>query len=615
MRIKSSLGLAVGPANAVRWGQVLVLPEAYGIIEIEDGLNEAQRHGIQALSLLGEKLSRGLISLNSLEALADSVKHANIISLVLLVPVGKIVYIVMRGEGCVYLKRGSELASLMAADGGMSGELREGDTLLLVSRGFSGLLSREELTHLFDHLRPSEIAEKLTLLLHAKKDGEGSVALVYSVDAFEDTARVPSIEENSENAGQGIKNEQVPPAVPSSPAQIAEKLNVQERIRRVHEYFRRLRQEPRKMTSLIAVALSIVFVLSVALGVWKQTTAKKNQQITTAMSDAQYALNEGVALLPLNPTKGKERLENAKELLSPFVPKGSPKTTQEYNLVQLYQKVTDNLTQAMQIVSTPLSLFYDVSLLKKSASATSISLDGDTLAIGDETTGTVYEMNITTKNAQIIGGGNSIKDVHSVAVYGNYVYVLTSDGIVQVGVSNAKSSLIIKKDDKWGVVTSLVSFGGNLYILDTQNSRIWKYIATDTSTGAPGFSDLHEYLNPDTLPDFSRATSLAIDGSVWLGTTDGKILRFTQGKENTYTPQGVDPPFGNNLYVYTHDDVNNVYVLDTQSNRVVVLDKDGTYLSQYRYQSSVHPERLIVSEADKKMLFLAGGKIYSLDIK
>lgn len=605
----------MGPANAVHWGQVLVLPNGYGIIEIEDALSEAQRHGIQALSLLGEKLSRGLVSLNSLEELADSVKHANIVSLILLVPVGKIVYIVMRGEGSVYLKRGSELASLIVGDGGMSGELREGDTFLLVSRGFSGLLSREELTHLFDHLKPAEIAEKLTLLLHAKKNGEGSVALVYGVDMFEDTALAPSGEENSENNAQSVKSGLVAPTALPSAVRAETELGIHDRIRRLHEYFRRLRQEPRKMTSALAVAVSVIFIVSVGLGIWKQTTAKKNQQIATAMSDAQYALDEGVALLPLNSTKGKDRLEKAKELLSPFVPKGSPKTTQEYNLAELYRKVTDNLTQAMQIINTPLSLFYDVSLLKKGATATSMSLDGETLGIGDETTGTVYEINITSKNAQIIGGGNTIKNVHSVAVNGDTVYVLTSDGVVQVGISNTKSSLIIKKDDKWGVVTSLVSFGGNLYILDTQSSRIWKYIATDTPTGAPGFSDLHEYLNPDTIPDFSRATGLAIDGSVWLGTTNGKILRFTQGKIDTYIPQGVDPPFGSNLSVYTHDDAKNLYVLDTQNSRVVILDKDGTYLSQYRYQSSIQPQSLLVSEADKKMLFLAGGKIYALDLK
>ena len=147
-------------------------------------------------------------------------------------------------------------------------------------------------------------------------------------------------------------------------------------------------------------------------------------------------------------------------------------------------------------------------------------------------------------------------------------------------------------------------------MLDTQKSRIWKYVATDT-----GFSGIREYLNPDTLPDLSLSTGFVIDGSVWSGTSNGRILRFTQGKENTYVSQGVDPVFGTRLYVYTSDSVINVYVLDINNHRVVVLDKDGMYLAQYRFTGVTTPTKLVVSESAKKILLLADGKIYALDLK
>jgi DNA-binding beta-propeller fold protein YncE len=108
---------------------------------------------------------------------------------------------------------------------------------------------------------------------------------------------------------------------------------------------------------------------------------------------------------------------------------------------------------------------------------------------------------------------------------------------------------------------------------------------------------------------------MAIDGSVWLGTSNGKILRFTQGKENTFVSKGVDPTFGTKLAVYTSDNAKNVYVLDSQNNRVVVLDKEGMYLSQYRWKDAVTPSNLVVSEEEKKILLLSGGKIYSIDLK
>jgi hypothetical protein len=130
---------------------------------------------------LGQLLSESVVSLKAVEEIADQVTRPSIATLILLVPVGNVVYLVIRGKGVIYLKRGEELASLMHQDGAVSGEAKDGDTFLLASVGFSTVLSKEELTGLFDHQPPAEIAEKLTLLLHEKTQGEGSVALVFSI--------------------------------------------------------------------------------------------------------------------------------------------------------------------------------------------------------------------------------------------------------------------------------------------------------------------------------------------------------------------------------------------------------------------------------------------------
>jgi hypothetical protein len=437
------------------------------------------------------------------------------------------------------------------------------------------------------------------------------VALVFGVTQFEESGFAQKPQEPEEEKDV----EEIPP-VP-----FQEKLRTMIPLRvsptSVKRYVASLRHQPKKATAVLAIFLVSLFIFCVVLGVIKQTTTKKNQEVTSAMSDAQHAFDEGVALLTLNPVKGRERLTTAKQLLDPYVQKVSGQTTQGHDLSSLYQKITDNLTQAMQVAQITISPFYDVSLLKKGAVASSMAIDGSTAVIGDQVTGTVYSLDITSKNASIIGGGDTLADLSLVAIHADTYYALTKEGIIQIGPSDKKSILVVKTNDAWGTISSIVSFGGNLYLLDTAKSRIWKYVATDTAApaGGQGFSDIREYLNPDTLPDFSQAATMAIDGSVWLGTTNGKILRFTQGKENTFISKGVDPAFGTKLAVYTSDDAKNIYVLDSQNNRVVVLDKDGTYLSQYRWKDAVTPSNLVVSEAQKKILLLSGGKIYSIDLK
>jgi hypothetical protein len=75
MKIASAIGLAVGPVNDTHWGQVLVLPNSYGIVEIQDQQGKAQQHGIAALSLLGQELSRELTSLAMVEDAANKIIH------------------------------------------------------------------------------------------------------------------------------------------------------------------------------------------------------------------------------------------------------------------------------------------------------------------------------------------------------------------------------------------------------------------------------------------------------------------------------------------------------------------------------------------------------------
>ena len=201
-----------------------------------------------------------------------------------------------------------------------------------------------------------------------------------------------------------------------------------------------------------------------------------------------------------------------------------------------------------------------------------------------------------------------------------FLYVVTGTGISVVDIKEQKTKPdVIKTDPEWGIIEDMDVFGGNIYLLDTQKSRIWKYVATDkvasSSAARQGFTELREYLNPDSFPDLSKATNMSIDGSVWLGTSIGQILRFTQGKENTFVPLGVQPEFGKYLKVYTTDTTQNVYVYDKDNSRIVILDKDGFYLSQYVWKETLKPSGFVAFEATKKLFLLVDGKLYLLKMQ
>lgn len=586
MRVKSSIGLAVGPVDTTHWGQVLVTPSAYGILEVSDDAGQAQQKGARILSLLGEKLSAPLTNLSAVEKAAQDAWEAGITSLIVFVCVQRVVYLVVCGKGSVFVKRGRELAKLMQGEGSVSGEVREGDTILLVSEKFAKVLTHADIVGMFDLGNAVDIAQKLTIALHEHQGAEGAVALVFEVEKFEEVEPVI--------------------VTPQEP----QKKEASKRTAYFIQHLRDIRHNPVRLRRALAILVTSVFLLSVVAGVWKQTTAKKNEHATIVLSDAQHAFEEGVALLELNPVKGRERLESAKSLLEPEVSSVNPRTKLGRDIQLLFDQVNDNLTQSLQITQGSLALFYDMELLKKGAAATSVALSGTTLIVGDESGASVYRLDIATKKAAILAGGIQMTGVSSVAQHGDIMYALTSEGITATNWEDKKTIVVVPKNEAWGSVSSLISFGGNLYLLDSVKSRIWKYTATEK-----GFSDIREYLNPDTLPDLSRATNMTIDGTVWVGTRQGKIFRFVQGKEETFLPKGVEPALGADVMVYVTDENKNMYVLDRLNNRVVVLDKDGVYLSQYRFAAGSNVRSFVVSEGEKKILLLADGKIFSIDLK
>ncbi len=144
-------------------------------------------------------------------------------------------------------------------------------------------------------------------------------------------------------------------------------------------------------------------------------------------------------------------------------------------------------------------------------------------------------------------------------------------------------------------------------MLDSANNQIWKYQNTDL-----GFLDISSYLRAGGV-DFNNAIAMAIDGSTYVLTSTGNIAKFTSGLSETFKIAGLDPAINNPVSLFTSDDVNNLYVLDSGGKRVVVLNKKGAYQGQYNLPMAVN--FVLADESLKKIFVISGSKVYSFDLK
>lgn len=609
MTLQPTIASVVGQISDTRWGQVLQSPHAYAVVEVYAPNGAARQIGINVLTKLTNELNPLPETLKETKAIVDSLRSDEVVTLIVMVKVGAILYVVSHGGGKVFLKRNKLLAKLVDGPNAISGTLQLLDTVIAASSCFVSILGETELASVFDNITPQEAAEKLTLLLHKHGEAsEGGAACIYHVTDIQSQANdVNTSEVVTESSASSIIHavRQRVKLVLRHVVPVDGRILLRRWYRKIQDMIR-----GRSLMSFIPSILFFLFVISVVLGIRYQVTSASNSRIHNTIVEAEHAFEEGTALLDLNPVKGRERLAHAKTLLEPF--KARRVTTSDLRKAQrLYTDVSLSLTKAMQVYTVSPELYFDLSLLKAGGKAEDMSLFNESLGLLDSVGKTVYALGVANKNGVIVGGGDAFSSAKHIAAYGDFLYVVTGTGISVVDIKEQKTKPdVIKMDPEWGSIEDVDVFGGNIYLLDTQKSRIWKYVATDK-----GFTELREYLNPDSFPDLSKATNMSIDGSVWLGTSIGQILRFTQGKENTFVPLGVQPELGKYLKVYTTDTIQNVYVYDRDNSRIVIFDKDGFYLSQYVWKEALKPTGFVAFEATKKLFLLVDGKLYLLKMQ
>jgi len=609
MTLQPTIASVVGQISDTRWGQVLQSPHAYAVVEVYAPNGGARQIGINVLSKLTNALSPLPETLKETKEIVDSLTSDQVVTLIVMVKVGAVLYVVSHGGGKVFLKRNKLLAKLVDGPNAISGTLQLLDTVIAASSCFVSILGETELASVFDNITPQEAAEKLTLLLHKHGEAsEGGAACIYHVTDIQSQASdANTAEVATELSASSILYtvRQRVKLVLRYVVPVDGRILLRRWYRKIQDMMR-----GRSLTSFIPSILFVLFFISVVLGIRYQVTSASNSRIHNTIVEAEHAFEEGTALLDLNPVKGRERLVHSQALLEPF--KSRRVTTSDLRKAQrLYADVSTSLTKAMQVYTVSPELYFDLSLLKAGGKAEDMSLFNESLGLLDSVGKTVYALGVANKNGVIVGGGDAFSSAKHIAAYGDFLYVVTGTGISVVDIKEQKTKPdVIKTDSEWGIIEDMDVFGGNIYLLDTQKSRIWKYVATDK-----GFTELREYLNPDSFPDLSKATNMSIDGSVWLGTSIGQILRFTQGKENTFVPLGVQPEFGKYLKVYTTDTTQNVYVYDKDYSRIVILDKDGFYLSQYVWKEALKPSGFVAFEATKKLFLLVDGKLYLLKMQ
>jgi hypothetical protein len=160
-------------------------------------------------------------------------------------------------------------------------------------------------------------------------------------------------------------------------------------------------------------------------------------------------------------------------------------------------------------------------------------------------------------------------------------------------------------------VKRMRAFGGKLYTLDPSTQQIMRYEPRDN-----GFPMAPESYLGAALPDLSQATDMAIDGNIYVTLSDGRLLKFSEGKPAPFDIRNLGEPLQSPTLVAIDQNVtdSSVYVFDAGLKRIVQFRPDGLFVRQFRADGSMFDglQDILVDEQNNRLYVINQGVLYTV---
>jgi hypothetical protein len=258
-----------------------------------------------------------------------------------------------------------------------------------------------------------------------------------------------------------------------------------------------------------------------------------------------------------------------------------------------------------------LSVFYDFRLVAADFVASSFAFDrpGKLAVCLDRTQNRLLSLSLENKAPQTLSIADKLTESTAVTVQDRKAYVVGTQGVIELSLPlDTMGKLVASAPTDWQ--PRLISaFGDNVYALDRKQRNILRFDVTDPTSSPSAWIKDKEGINFDEL------SSLVVDGDVWVGTTQGTVLRFSRGEQIGFKlEQAVSLPTST-IALYTTETSNLLYILEPRGKRLLVYQKDGTYVASVISPDLETASSVIVDEETQTAYILAGSLIYSVSLQ
>jgi len=336
----------------------------------------------------------------------------------------------------------------------------------------------------------------------------------------------------------------------------------------------------------------------------KQAVQEKDQQFQTTVDEIYEKINSiEAALIYKDNNRAQELLNESRELLTTL--QGTT-AEQQYIYQELEAEVESQINKIYKLekISNP-NVIAD---LPNDFMATSNLFIADNNIMYLARGGEVYKVNSENKNidkvADITG---QIKKIFSLEK-GKLILTNNENKVWIMDINNYSTrEVTLKLAVEENQLKSIDGYGKNIYALDAVKNNIYKYSYNNSTFGEPTI-----WLEQET--GVINNNSIVVDGNVWLADNQGKISKFFKGKKEVFEIKGAYDTINGEIFMWTHENVNNLYLVDKDKNRIILSDKAGKVNKQLLGDDLEKIISIIPNENETELYIMTNNKIYKINL-
>lgn len=509
------------------------------------------------------------------------------------------VYFYRIGTANVWMVRDGEIYELFAGKKkGLSGRYRNKDLYILGTAEFFSILRKNDVKKIFQkESSVQELADQIRPFVQSSQQPSAACILLEIKPSFASHPFAPSqptqprtlpiVTDNKSRIFFKLKN-----LTNTALKKLAQKLPEREMVVRPGP-------ESRRRTALgVGLVLLLTLLLTIGFGLRQKKISDYKAVYIDKLKKAERLYEDAILQKEVGSPTARELFLQASQLVDELKKEG----VKDDDLDKLSAQINENKSFVLGLVEEEPKLLLDISLIRAEVRPVQIEFNNGLVGVFDSNGARVILFNPEGKEIKVVGGRDSLINPSKLALFKDSALVLSDDGIVRL-FRNGQIQKIIDRQD-WGSVIRLGTFGANVYLL-TKEGEIWRYPAI---TG--GYGARQRWLGKGVAPDFSDAIDWAIDGSIWILYSSGKIEKFTRGASVRFTTKGTSQTLRQPSAFYTDEQLDSVFILDKETGRIVEFSKDGQYIREFLNNKIQQATDFVVTPT--KILLLVEDKVLEL---